>query len=47
MLDNADRLVGILPWSAVHAAKDSAEDEVQEFMITSMSLAYPDEILAG
>jgi H+/Cl- antiporter ClcA len=45
VLDGADRLVGILPWSAVLAAKDNAEDEVHDSMIAPLALAYPDEIL--
>ena len=45
VLDGADRLVGILPWSAVLAAKDNPETDVHEAMIAPMALAYPDEIL--
>jgi len=44
VLGGEDRLVGILPWSGVLAAKDS-EDEVREAMIAPVALAYPDEIL--
>jgi H+/Cl- antiporter ClcA len=45
VLDSADHLVGIVPWSAVLAAKDNTESEVHESMMVSMALAYPDEIL--
>jgi CIC family chloride channel protein len=44
VLDEAGRLVGILPWSAVLAAKDSTED-VCASMFAPKALAYPDEIL--
>jgi H+/Cl- antiporter ClcA len=45
VLDREDRLVGVLPWSAVLASKDEAETPVREAMIPAMSVAYPDEIL--
>jgi CIC family chloride channel protein len=44
VLDDAGRLVGILPWSAVLAAKDSTDD-VYASMFAPQALAYPDEIL--
>ena len=38
-------LVGLLPWSAVLAARDSPKLQVRDVMITPIVVAYPDEIL--
>ena len=38
-------LVGVLPWSAVLAARDRPDAQVGEVMIGSLTVAYPDEIL--
>jgi CBS domain-containing protein len=39
------RLVGILPWSSILAAKEHPERAVDSAMITPVAVAYPDEIL--
>jgi H+/Cl- antiporter ClcA len=45
VLDTGSQLVGILPWSAVLAAKDQPERQVREAMTAPVAVAYPDEIL--
>jgi chloride channel protein, CIC family len=45
VLDAGVHLVGILPWSAVLAARMDPERLVHEVMLTPLALAYPDEIL--
>lgn len=45
VLDARAGLVGVLPWSAVLSARDRPETPVREAMISSMSVAHPDEIL--
>lgn len=44
MLDDAGRLVGVLPWSRVLAAR-SGQHQVSDAMITGHAVAYPDEML--
>jgi CIC family chloride channel protein len=44
VLDSEDRLLGVLPWSAVLEGKDGART-VRDAMIAKMTVAYPDEIL--
>ncbi|MHB1773970.1 MAG: chloride channel protein, partial [Acidimicrobiales bacterium] len=46
VLDEQERLLGVLPWSAVLASKDSGRRAGEE-MITPRALAHPDEILRG
>ena len=45
VLDTDSQLVGILPWSAVLAAKDQPERQVCQAMTAPVAVAYPDEIL--
>ncbi len=45
VLDAAGTLVGVLPWSAVLAAKDHPEQQVHQAMIAPTAIAHPDEIL--
>ncbi|MHB1536324.1 MAG: chloride channel protein, partial [Acidimicrobiales bacterium] len=50
VLDRTARLVGVLPWSAVLAARDAPERQardvmVSDVMVSSVVVAYPDEIL--
>ncbi|MGH9096227.1 MAG: chloride channel protein, partial [Acidimicrobiales bacterium] len=45
VLDDQAGFVGVLPWSGVLAARDGARSQVREAMISSMTVAYPDEIL--
>ena len=45
VIDDAGRLVGVLPWSCVLAARDDTTRHVHEAMILSFAVAYPDEIL--
>ena len=45
VLDSAQRLVGVLPWSAVLAARDQSDAVAGVAMIRSVTVAYPDEIL--
>ena len=45
VLDNEGRLVGVLPWSAVLAARDDPHRRVCDAMIPATAIAYPDEIL--
>ncbi len=40
-----DRLVGVLPWSAVLAARDRPEEQVHDVMIAPTAVAHSDEIL--
>ncbi|MHB1536919.1 MAG: chloride channel protein [Solirubrobacteraceae bacterium] len=46
VLDERERLLGVLPWSAVLASRDSGRRAGEE-MIPPRALAYPDEILRG
>jgi H+/Cl- antiporter ClcA len=45
VLDGDGRLVGLLPWSSVLAARDNPRQRVGEAMIAAVAVAYPDEIL--
>jgi chloride channel protein, CIC family len=45
VLDPEDRLVGVLPWSAVLATKDDPDRTVRDAMIAPAAVAYPDEVL--
>lgn len=45
VLDNDTGLVGVLPWSAVLAAKDQPGAQVGDVMMSSQVVAHPDEIL--
>lgn len=45
VLDSEMRMVGVLSWSAVLAAKSQPGQTVQDSMIEPEALAYPDEIL--
>ncbi len=45
VLDAENRLIGILPWSAVLAAKDDPGQMAGEAMITAVTVAHPEEIL--
>jgi H+/Cl- antiporter ClcA len=45
VIDDAGRLVGVLPWSCVLAARDDTTRHAHEVMILSFAVAYPDEIL--
>jgi CBS domain-containing protein len=45
VLDPADRIVGVLPWSAVLSLKDNANQRATDAMIPVATIAYPDEIL--
>lgn len=45
VLDRERGLVGVLPWSAVLAAKERPETPVRDAMIASLAVAHPDEIL--
>jgi chloride channel protein, CIC family len=48
VLGEGERLVGVLPWSAVLAARsDGRTRRVEEVMIQPTAVAYPDEILRG
>ena len=47
VLDEQGRLVGLLPWSAVLAARGERSRQVREAMLPPTVVAYPDEILAG
>ena len=45
VLDGTIGLVGVLPWSAVLAAKEQSETRVRDAMSSSLAVAHPDEIL--
>jgi H+/Cl- antiporter ClcA len=45
VLDEQDRLVGILPWSHVLDARDDPTRQVADVMMDAVGVAYPDEIL--
>jgi chloride channel protein, CIC family len=45
VLGPGGRLAGVLPWSAVLAARDDERREVRDVMITAISVAHPEEIL--
>lgn len=45
VLDSEMRMVGVLSWSAVLAAKSQPGQTVQDSMIEPEALAYPDEVL--
>ncbi|MHB1929597.1 MAG: CBS domain-containing protein, partial [Acidimicrobiales bacterium] len=47
VLDSSDRLVGLLPWSAVLTARANGAQRVSEAMIQPTAVAHPDEILRG
>lgn len=48
VLSEGEHLVGVLPWSAVLAARsDGRARRVEEVMIQPTAVAYPDEILRG
>jgi len=47
VLDGGGALVGVLPWSAVLAARSSGARRVEEAMIPASAVAHPDEILRG
>ncbi len=45
VLDDDERFVGVLPWSAILEGKDHADGTAGDAMLTPVGLAYPDEIL--
>ena len=45
VIDPHAGLVGVLPWSTVLAAKEQPETPVHAAMMSSLSVAHPDEIL--
>jgi CBS domain-containing protein len=45
VLGPGGRLAGVLPWSAVLAARADGRPEVRDAMITAPTVAHPDEIL--
>jgi H+/Cl- antiporter ClcA len=45
VLNENNRLVGILPWSTVLAGKNDNSQQVAEVIIQPVAFAYPDEIL--
>ncbi len=45
VLGDDERLVGVLPWSAVLEGKERADRTAADAMITPVGVAYPDEIL--
>jgi CBS domain-containing protein len=45
VLSTDGRLVGVLPWSTVLAAKDHPDRQVHEAMIPPIAVAHPEEIL--
>jgi len=47
VLDESGALVGVLPWSAVLAARSNGATRVDEVMIPPRVVAHPDEILRG
>ena len=47
VLDERGLLVGVLPWSAVLAARSNGATRVDEVMIPPRVVAHPDEILRG
>ncbi len=47
VLDDEGGLVGVLPWSAVLAARSEGADKVDDVMIRPIGVAHPDEILRG
>lgn len=47
VLDDDERLVAVLPWSAVLAARDDESKKVRDEMRPPAALAFPDEILRG
>jgi CBS-domain-containing membrane protein len=44
-LSDDERLVGVLPWSAVLEGKDRPDRTAADAMLAPVGLAYPDEIL--
>jgi CIC family chloride channel protein len=47
VLDEGGGLVGVLPWSAVLAARSNGAKQVGEVMVPPSAVAHPDEILRG
>jgi CIC family chloride channel protein len=47
VLDAGERLVGVLPWSAVLAARSGEAKRVADAMVPPNVVAHPDEILRG
>ncbi|HEY5266323.1 MAG TPA: chloride channel protein [Acidimicrobiales bacterium] len=45
VIDDENRLRGVLPWSMIISAKDNPGQRVRESMIEVLVTAYPDEIL--
>jgi chloride channel protein, CIC family len=45
VLADDERLVGVLPWSAILEGKDRPDRTAGDAMLTPLGLAYPDEIL--
>ena len=45
VIDGEAGLVGVLPWSAVLAARDRPEAQVRDAMISAVTVGHPDEIL--
>ena len=45
VIDPEAGLVGVVPWSTVLAGRDQAATPVRDAMITSLTVAHPDEIL--
>ncbi|HEY1650826.1 MAG TPA: chloride channel protein [Acidimicrobiales bacterium] len=45
VLGEEQRLVGVLPWSAILEGRDGPEGTVADAMLTPLGTAYPDEIL--
>ncbi|HLI23324.1 MAG TPA: chloride channel protein [Acidimicrobiales bacterium] len=47
VIDAGEKLVGVVPWSAVLSARSDGQALVQDAMLTPKVLAHPDEILRG
>ncbi len=47
VVDAGEKLVGVVPWSAVLSARSDGQALVQDAMLTPKVLAHPDEILRG
>lgn len=45
VLDEDDRLIGVLPWSTVISHKEDSERTVREAMVDASVIAYEDEVL--
>jgi CIC family chloride channel protein len=47
VIDANGELVGVLPWSAILAARSNGAQQVREVMMSPRAVAHPDEILRG